>query len=106
MWQGIETAPVSSEHEGLGPRVLIFDPALSPDGSVGIGCYHKGTWYVQFPEQKGGVADGARWTPTHWMPLPEPPKVDWKPQEYDPADTGGAKPADSTAQQENTEAAE
>ena len=92
MWQTIDTAPVSGEHKGIGPRVLIFDPALAPGGSIGLGCYHKGTWYVQFPGEKGGVPDGARWNPTHWCPLPEPPKVDWEPKEFDPDDKGGNPP--------------
>ena len=49
MYQGIETAPVTSEHKGIGPRVLIFDPSNSPDGHVSVGWCVGGTWYMQDP---------------------------------------------------------
>ena len=89
MWQTIDTAPVSGEHKGIGPRVLIFDPALSPGGWISVGWCIGGTWYMQEPT---ALNDGARPNPTHWCPLPEPPKVDWEPKEYSPDDKGGSPP--------------
>jgi hypothetical protein len=52
-WQPIETAPKS------GGRVLLFFPASGPlMALIQVEAYP-----VSFPRQ-----------PTHWMPLPNPPK--------------------------------
>ena len=91
MWQTIDTAPVSSEHKGIGPRVLIFDPSNSPGGHISVGWCVGGTWLMQDPVKE--VNDnGIKPNPTHWMPLPEPPKIDWEPKEYSPDDKGGSPP--------------
>ena len=62
-WQPIETAPID------GTEVLVFGP--KQDG-VYLAAYKYGDWCVAGPWDDG-------WTellspPTHWMPLPEPPK--------------------------------
>lgn len=52
-WQPIETAPFST-------WVLVFRPQTSLACKMGVDYKHK---------QDGWVGN-----PTHWMPLPEPPK--------------------------------
>ncbi len=61
MWQPIETAPkVETEFENEATELLLYD---ENDGRY-IGWWRKGQWrdseYIFYP--------------THWMPLPEPPK--------------------------------
>ena len=56
-WQPIETAPKDDTD------VLV----LCEDGGILIGCHCGTMWWIEqtfFEERK----------PTHWMPLPEPPK--------------------------------
>lgn len=53
-WQPIETAPVD------GFEILGFFA-----GVVAITWFFRGNWEV---------GSGTVWEPTHWMPLPEPPK--------------------------------
>ena len=68
-WQPIETAPRD------GRSILIFEPADSDypqlpradDWRFAIGYWRRtGSW---------GNRNAARVNPTHWMPLPELPKV-------------------------------
>jgi hypothetical protein len=65
-WQPIETAP-------KGEPVLIWAKEWNEWGMfVAKLCKHDGTWDLQ-------GATGYEWessfdTPTHWMPLPVPPK--------------------------------
>ena len=56
-WRPIETAPKDDT------EVLV----LCEDGGILIGCHCGVKWWIEqtrFEERK----------PTHWMPLPEPPK--------------------------------
>lgn len=66
-WRPIQTCPHNLEW------VLGYD---EKDGEIGMIIYD---W-----ESIGGLSDGCNkswtdgmrtWTPTHWMPLPEPPKA-------------------------------
>lgn len=71
-WQPIETAPrdgtdvfahglftpFQGSCEFIGFNVTGFDP-------------DEGKWLVQNHDDKGELM---YWMPTHWMPLPEPPK--------------------------------
>lgn len=56
-WQPIETAPTNE-------RVLVYE---SFNGSFDI---HIVKWFNGYWESNMG----AQFYPTHWMPLPEPPK--------------------------------
>lgn len=61
-WQPIETC-------ALNEIVLIYDNNLQY--SIVVGCKTEsvdGTFYYS------DVIDGYPYNPTHWMPLPEPPK--------------------------------
>ena len=58
-WQPVETAPRDDTD------VLV----LCEDGGILIGCHCGTKWWIEqtyFEERK----------PTHWMPIPEPPKLD------------------------------
>lgn len=74
MWQTIDTAPKPDAGD-IGPRVLIYDPSLSPGGFVAVAWRIKARWFVE-----SEIPDGASPEPSHWMPLPEAPPVDWKPK--------------------------
>jgi|TARA_R110000803_G_scaffold53140_4_gene109082 hypothetical protein len=75
-WQPIETAPMKRN----GPHIIATDGR-----SVGI-CYwhvggplhrHRGTGWMGCAEvvwKTGGDDETETLNPTHWMPLPEPPK--------------------------------
>lgn len=116
MWQTIDTAPKADNFWEIGPRVLIFDPANGPGGYVAVGWCVKGVWCTQAPwhdngdweelnpSLENGVPSGAWPNPTHWMPLPEPPKVDWEPKDYDPAHKEPHWP-DGTGEMKNAEKA-
>lgn len=57
-WQPIETAP-------KGVHVLLAAEFDGPgDWRIKIGGYWDGVWHIY----------GGTWSPTHWMPLPNPPK--------------------------------
>lgn len=64
-WQPIETAPMD------GTELLLSGPSwngMKPDEPpyFAVGLWQSGAW------REG--EDGSRlWSPTHWMPLPEPP---------------------------------
>lgn len=58
MWQPIETAPKD------GSDILVYHPERCEQ----FVCYYRECYWMFSP-------DGALATdPTHWMPLPEPPK--------------------------------
>lgn len=84
-WQPIDTAPQPDAGD-IGPRVLIFDPTNGPGGHVTIGWTVKRQWCSSMPNSPGAPPDGAWPNPTHWMPLPDPPKIDWQPKTYGPTE--------------------
>lgn len=55
-WQSIDTAPKD------GTTILCFESGL-----VGVVKYEDGWFRNRYNME-------ALWEPTHWMPLPEPPK--------------------------------
>lgn len=59
-WQPIETAPKD------GSRVLINRKGYAEPICVG--------WYSQDWKEWKSVPGEWSWKPTHWMPLPDPPK--------------------------------
>lgn len=59
-WQPIESAPKDRE-------VLLLDPEVG----VCMGAYYSGKYWTTVCV-RGGEDDFSE--PTHWMPLPEPPK--------------------------------
>lgn len=70
MWQPIETAPKG-------------EPGRYARGPAILGVYVGDGWasysVVSWRAHKDGIhgkwmGSGRVWTPTHWMPLPEPPK--------------------------------
>ena len=61
-WQSIETAPGKVDNLYYGPEVLLYDPEVGVDIGHFIG--RRGRWEV---------VEGIYWSPTHWMPLPDPP---------------------------------
>lgn len=70
-WQPIETAPKSEIPESIyyetkKHRILVLDRGLSDLICIGHWCPHMLCWY-----------DDADWdlSPTHWMPLPNPPEA-------------------------------
>ncbi len=65
-WQPIETAPKS------GGKVLVWDPEW--DKYPAIAAYD--AKYGRWADEDYDPDEDPRWhlTPTHWMPLPEPPK--------------------------------
>ena len=60
MWQPIETAPKTKKRilaiKGKTIKIVVWYPVLKEWGN---------------PQEWG---DDGTWKPTHWMPLPEPPK--------------------------------
>lgn len=70
-WKSIKTAP-----EG-GIPFLAFEPEGDDNEARMAVCYYSISGSLCF-EVSGGFADdnydGTRFRPTHWMPLPEPPK--------------------------------
>ena len=83
-WQDIETAPLD------GTPLLLFVPGVTswsrtdgmPDVVVGMWAKHlfQEGWYSDIGDvDQGYESTGAYFehdvlSPTHWMPLPEPPK--------------------------------
>jgi hypothetical protein len=73
-WQPIDTAPKD------GTRILIH----SEDGGIRAAWYDKNFAYIAPKKLRGGWTDDsivsfddfevAEFFPSHWMPLPEPPK--------------------------------
>jgi hypothetical protein len=73
-WQGIETAPRESLSDGYaakhGKRILVY-----PVRGMVAGA----RWFQSkvTPESVGFVSDWQEvCEPTHWMPVPDPPKAD------------------------------
>jgi Protein of unknown function (DUF551) len=69
-WQPIETVQRKPlDKFGYGPPVLLW-----VDGQWGIGFWDDdfGNLYVAYPEQHRD----RELSPSHWMPLPEPPEVE------------------------------
>lgn len=83
-WRGIETAPKD------GSIILVWDGATDGGPSCGVVAAYWAEWDDDDDPEEGAflVQAGAEWefreiaggdylegvTPTHWMPLPEPPK--------------------------------
>lgn len=67
-WQPIETAPpypfVQEKWFVSGPRYLLWVPNYCVIGYYGYTERGEGRWH----------GSGRTIQPTHWMPLPEPPK--------------------------------
>lgn len=69
-WQPIETAPKGEPKPyGAGPRILGL--AVKEWGAS-----HNIVYWSYYKDTTKGAWKGpyANWTPTHWMPLPEPPE--------------------------------
>lgn len=66
-WQPIETAPLDGE------SVLIWGPYGHVMQASWEVEFDEGYWRCGRPGAKGYDDTGAM-EPTHWMPLPEPPK--------------------------------
>lgn len=70
-WQPIETAPVcvasSTGDKGLRNVLVTRVPATTTPPIMIARLRSDGNWYIR----KGKLL---RWVPTHWMPLPDPPK--------------------------------
>ena len=64
-WQPIETAPRD------GTEILLFDADTDPTIYVGGYDYDGRYWFYSELLAQDVVGEA---TPTHWMPLPEPPK--------------------------------
>ena len=82
-WQPISTAPEDGTvvliYEGPGKDGIITTAYLAPHNRV---CIRGTGWKNDGRERDwelaacGTHADDARCYPTHWMPLPEPPKME------------------------------
>ena len=62
-WQPIETAPMD------GTEVLLFGDRFD---SAYLCAFHDGEW--KYAGRYPDCWDGGIVNPTHWMPLPAPPK--------------------------------
>jgi hypothetical protein len=64
-WQPIETAPKN------GINILVFDPDNNSDVGVVIANYFEDNkcWFITWDDTEIEI------NPTHWMPLPKPPKL-------------------------------
>ena len=68
-WRPIKTAPRKPlDKAGYGPEILLFVADQTSEGRLGVGYWDRdfNKFYVEHPES------GSQ--PTHWMPMPEPPK--------------------------------
>lgn len=73
-WQPIETAPKD------GSIILLYRPTAAKWAVIAPGAWND-DHYAKHPRpywegwlKIGSVSEYRYWTPTHWMPLPEPPK--------------------------------
>lgn len=63
-WMPIETAPKD------GTSILIFEPCSNR-------CLYNRIYVVHYSDKSWAESDGEMYSvfyPTHWMPLPNPPK--------------------------------
>lgn len=69
-WQDITSAPKDTT------RILGFDPHQWGDEQVSTTYFTSGKWIFEAEIEAVGWEDyrHATWDPTHWMPLPMPPK--------------------------------
>jgi hypothetical protein len=82
-WRAIETAPKATDDYGIGPWLLLFVPeGLDAPNMVTVGTYFR----EELRDDQGRFL-GGEWTavdadmmrsayikPTHWKPLPPPPR--------------------------------
>lgn len=78
-WQPIETAPKNKhilvfatgkpDWDSRVPETAIFEAIWEPEDEDG-----ENWWYGYDCQIQETMVDFGGWTPTHWMPLPEPPK--------------------------------
>lgn len=74
-WQPIDTAP--RVESGM---ILLFRPSAYQWGKIAPGVFNPDKYakrprpYWEMRLKIGGIIESRRWEPTHWMPLPEPPK--------------------------------
>jgi len=72
-WRPIETYP--SDADGWGPNALLFIPsgvvAPASDYRIVCGCFEAEMWLTW--DDMAAMSD-LFGKPSHWMPLPEPPK--------------------------------
>ena len=72
-WQPIETAPKDEV-------ILLYRPDAIKWAKVAPGKwepqehYTRPSPYWEICLHIGGAYESRKWPPTHWMPLPEPPK--------------------------------
>ena len=70
-WHSIETAPRGKPLLGEnGPRIMLGWEHID---HIVIGSFSLGTAPINHPMWRDGYG-GAIIKPTHWMPLPDPPK--------------------------------
>lgn len=67
-WQPIKTAFKDCT------EVLVFQPPLHYQGGCDYPLYITIAYYDEYKEQYFSEACNAFLVPTHWQPLPEPPK--------------------------------
>lgn len=80
-WQPIATAPTGVNVlilcEGKRDAPLVVFTAMTFGVDPGDDC--GALWFVYSPDIRDGtMVEGLMWNPTHWMPLPEPPKPEGK----------------------------
>lgn len=72
MWLPIETAPTETGRLGIGQPILVTNGSQQAvvrwreSDSAGEDWWNEG-WLID------GTGEDLAFTPTHWMPLPEPP---------------------------------
>jgi len=78
-WQPIETAPKDGTEvlcwcpsAAMVPVVMHFSSAEYFEREYGDAEYIEEGWHLSY-SYPNGLAE-CTWEPTHWMPLPEPPK--------------------------------
>ncbi|MGN4188742.1 Lar family restriction alleviation protein [Burkholderia gladioli] len=75
---GKSSAPAISESEDAARWIATSDrlPSSSDEVLVAVEFFGAGDWRIKvgyLGEEGGWHVFGGSWTPTHWMPLPEPP---------------------------------
>lgn len=69
-WQPIETAP----NDGRWVIVAIEYDTLDDYPFCGVCQFRRGQWQILVDENTNYLSDTSFGSPTHWMPLPNPPK--------------------------------